>query len=106
MLQAFSDELSYNFKTFITPSTCPEGNADGLRFSSYVEDEKRILAVTLDTAAGEKGILGKVLMMFCYELAEPLNLIFYHLLLSLLFRQQGKVPLFSRFTREKETNLS
>ena len=76
MLQAFSDEFSFNFITSVTPSSCPAGNAEGLRFSINVENVRRILAATPDTAAGEDGMSGKILKILGYELAGPLNISF------------------------------
>ena len=76
MLQAFSDEFSSNFNTVVTSSSCPAGNAEGLRFSSNVEGVRKILAVTSDTAAGDDNIPENILKMLFYELAEPLNVIF------------------------------
>ena len=76
MLQAFSDEFSSNFDAHKVASSCPADNADGLRFSSNIEDNRRLLATIPNTAAGEDGISGKVLKLLNCELVESLNIIF------------------------------
>ena len=76
MLRAFSNEFSSNFNVPTIASSCPAGIADGLRFSSNIEDVRRLLATTPNTAAGEDGIPGKVLKLLSCELAELLNIIF------------------------------
>ena len=76
VLRAFSDELFSNFNAISVVSSCPVDYADGLRFSSNVEDVRRLFAATHNTAAGENGIPGKVLKLLFCELAEPLNIIF------------------------------
>ena len=73
MLRAFSDEFSCNFYAHTVASSCPAGNADGLRL---IDDVRRLLAATHNTAAGEDVIPGKVLKFLCCELAEPPNIIF------------------------------
>ena len=60
MLRAFSDEISNNFSAHTVASSCSAGNADGLRFFSNIDDVRRLLAATPNTAVGEDGITGKV----------------------------------------------
>ena len=76
MLRAFSDEFSHNFNANTVASSCPAGNADSLRFSSNIENVRKLLAATFNTATGEDGIPGKVLKLLCCELIESLNIIF------------------------------
>ena len=76
MLQAFSDGFSSNFNANTVAPSCPTGNVDGLRFSSNIEDVRRLLAANPNTVAGEDGIPGKLLKLLCCELAEPFNIIF------------------------------
>ena len=46
ILRPFSDEFNSNFNAHMVASSCPAGNADGLRFSSNIEDVQRLLAAT------------------------------------------------------------
>ena len=59
MLRAFSNEFSLNFNVHTVALSCPAGNADDLRFSSNIEDVRRLLAATSNTTTGKDGIHGK-----------------------------------------------
>ena len=73
VLRAFCDEFSSNFNAHTVVSSCSASNADGFRFSSNIEDVRRLLAAAPNTAAGKDGISGKVLKLLS---CEPLNIIF------------------------------
>ena len=80
ILQPCCEPLVTNLAVILThiliASSCPDGNTDSLRFSSKIEDVRRLIATTPNTAADEDGIPGKVLKLLSCELAEPLNIIF------------------------------
>ena len=72
---AFNSEFSHNFGVTIS-SCCPKGDADGLRFNCTIEDVRKYLLTTSNSAAGPDGISGRLLKNIALAVAYPLWRIF------------------------------